>query len=680
MSVPGDNPIIGPSADLLDRDEVAGQFVDQVLNLERTQGLVVGVMGPWGSGKTSFLSLARPRLEESGVIILGFNPWMFSGAQQLVDAFFVELASQLRSRKGMAEIGQLIEDYGEIFSGLGWVPVVGPWIDRGRGASKILGKLLQRRKEGITGRAARLRKALAETEQPIAVILDDIDRLSTQEIRDIFKLVRLTASFPNVVYILAFDRERVEAALGEQNVPGRDYLEKILQLSLDLPFIPPQVLMTQLTSALDAALKQVEWVDADDEAAWPDVLAEVIFPHVRHMRDVRRYVAAVHGAVAALGGRVALTDLMALEAVRVFMPEVFGKLHANAHSLTAVSSLYGTESVDGSVAALVTAGGDKSKAVRALIDRVFPAASRHIGGTTYGSDWLPRWLRSRRVAHRDILLLYLERVAGASLTAHDRAELAFGLMHNQDDFDRFLRAIDPQQLQDVVAALETFESEYRLEHVAPGVIVLLNLVPSIQARTRGMFELDKSTIVRRVVLRLLRSIGEEAELERAVESVLPAVDSLSSQWAVISVVGHRVDQGHKLVSATAAERYEWAWRRQVVAAEPQLLAGEEDLLHILAIATAGAAADGTSYLVPDDRSLTRALIHSARTEIRTQNSNSRVVSRIPVLMWDLLVRLVGDETSLVERATAALQEDSDHELLELVAKYASGWRPPEQYQ
>ncbi|MBM7331832.1 hypothetical protein JS562_54830 [Agrobacterium sp. S2] len=43
---------------------------------------------------------------------------------------------------------------------------------------------------------------------------DDIDRLTTGEIRDIFKLVRLTASFPNVVYILAFDRARVEQALG----------------------------------------------------------------------------------------------------------------------------------------------------------------------------------------------------------------------------------------------------------------------------------------------------------------------------------------------------------------------------------------------------------------------------------------------------------------------------------
>ena len=58
------------------------------------------------------------------------------------------------------------------------------------------------------------------------------------EIRDIFKLVRLTANFPNIIYIVAFDRNRVEKALAEQGLPGRDYLEKILQVAFDLPVVP----------------------------------------------------------------------------------------------------------------------------------------------------------------------------------------------------------------------------------------------------------------------------------------------------------------------------------------------------------------------------------------------------------------------------------------------------------
>src|SRR5271156_3062672 len=80
------------------------------------------------------------------------------------------------------------------------------------------GGLLQRRKEGISARRAKLQNALAELKKPIVVAVDDIDRLSTSEIRDVFKLVRLTASFPNVIYVVAFDRARVETALSEQGV------------------------------------------------------------------------------------------------------------------------------------------------------------------------------------------------------------------------------------------------------------------------------------------------------------------------------------------------------------------------------------------------------------------------------------------------------------------------------
>ena len=131
-SVAADNPITHPEEDALGRTKPARSFAEQVLSLDSTQGVVVGVLGPWGSGKTSFVNLARGHLKDSNVTVLEFNPWMFSGADQLVQAFFVELSAQLKIRAGLAEIGKLLEDYGETFSGLGWLPLVGPWIERGR--------------------------------------------------------------------------------------------------------------------------------------------------------------------------------------------------------------------------------------------------------------------------------------------------------------------------------------------------------------------------------------------------------------------------------------------------------------------------------------------------------------------------------------------------------------------
>src|SRR4051794_25448474 len=81
-------PIRTAEADLLGRARAARTFAEQVLSFPAIEGVVVGVLGPWGSGKTSFVNLARGHLHVAGVEVLDFNPWMFSGAEQLVNSFF----------------------------------------------------------------------------------------------------------------------------------------------------------------------------------------------------------------------------------------------------------------------------------------------------------------------------------------------------------------------------------------------------------------------------------------------------------------------------------------------------------------------------------------------------------------------------------------------------------------
>ena len=220
--IAGDNPIRRPEEDLLGRYSSAKTFADQVLSYDASSGLVVGVLGVWGSGKTSFVNLAVGRLSDKQVPVLSFNPMDVQRCRAARQLLFIELSAQLKLRPGLVAIGKELEEYGEGFSGFGVVTVVGPWIARGRGATKLFATLLQRRKEGVGARRAKLESALRALSNPILVVLDDIDRLTTAEIRDVFKLVRLTASFPNVVYLLAFDRRRVEDAArrGRNPRPG----------------------------------------------------------------------------------------------------------------------------------------------------------------------------------------------------------------------------------------------------------------------------------------------------------------------------------------------------------------------------------------------------------------------------------------------------------------------------
>ena len=106
----GDDPITTAEDDLLGREGLAEVLAAEISGLDARQGAVVAITGPWGSGKTSLMHLTAARLrQDHGILgVVEFNPWLFSGAEQLAENLLSELAIQLRdqeTRKGAGALG-----------------------------------------------------------------------------------------------------------------------------------------------------------------------------------------------------------------------------------------------------------------------------------------------------------------------------------------------------------------------------------------------------------------------------------------------------------------------------------------------------------------------------------------------------------------------------------------------
>ena len=198
-------------------------------------------------------------------------------------------------------------------------------------------------------------------------------------------MVRLTASFPNVIYLVVFDRKRVEDALTEEGIDGRNYLEKIVQVSFDIPVFPRGVLSSQLGRALSDALEDFSDSVRFDESIWTDVMVEIVLPLIRNMRDVRRYCASARGTVRALEGDIELVDVLGLEAVRVFLPDVYAELPNAREALTQTGFGVDSPALKAQIEQLVNSAGKNRTVVSTLIERLFPAGQRYIGGTRSGT-------------------------------------------------------------------------------------------------------------------------------------------------------------------------------------------------------------------------------------------------------------------------------------------------------
>ena len=665
VAVPGDNPIRNPEDDVLDRLETARSFARHVLELDVSQGTVVGVLGPWGSGKTSFINLVRKEFERKDVPILEFNPWMFSGTEELVQHFFGQLSAKLKLRN-LAKVGKAIKAYGKEISGK--VGIV----------MKIAGMLLGSR-GGIDCRRKTVEEALMKRKKPIVVVLDDVDRLSAQEIRDIFKLVRLTCSFPNLIYIVACDRLRVEQALEEQGQTGRDYLEKILQLPFDLPEISHHILQRQLFDAIEDSLTDIKTPGPFDREVWSDVYREIIRPLIRNMRDVRRYVAAIRGTVSGFDGNVAHADILGLEAVRMFLPDVFRCLPGAIDSLTATSgpqsferdfATQTQEQVDNShdhtvprrerlIKELSKAAGQQPEVVQAMLGLLFPEDA---------VDRKEELLRERRVAHEHVLSFYLERVVSDDLLSFYDAERAFARMADRNDLDEFMRSLDPARWQDVVSNLNGFE--FSPKHVEPGIIVFLNLLPNMPERSQDVFDTlnPPELTIRRVVRTLLQAHeNDPASVESVTRRILTAVTALSSKLELVSVVGNRPESGMKLVSETAANQIEKMLRTAIQSAPVNDLVLEHNLGLLLQFAKDGTDPSEETFNIDASPKLTLALLKSVSTGIiqhreiyprqRTFTAtvassgslNSLAANRSIRLEWEFLIGLYGDEITFKAR-------------------------------
>ena len=189
-----------------------------------------------------------------------------------------------------------------------------------------------------------------------------------------------------------------------------------------------------------------------------------------------------------------------------------------------------------------------------MIRRLFPAARRYIENNSYGAEWKKEWLRERRVAHEDILRLYLEHYAGDHFKAFLHAEKAQLFMDNRELFDYYLRSLDAPEITDVITALETYEDQYKSESVEPASIVLLNLLHTLPDNRINMFDYDVRLKVTRVVYRLIRSLNAPDAIESAVKSILPEVVTLSAEYELIGMVGHTEGQGHELISEETAKK------------------------------------------------------------------------------------------------------------------------------
>ena len=322
-----DNPIKTEADDLLNREPAAiriAQKIDHFSSNGSSESFVVGIEGDWGSGKTSLINMVLENLQSPNFLIIKFNPWNFSDQNGLITDFFNSITHALKQtekEKGK-EAAEKIRNYSSKLlkrSELAIAPEIsflGVKFKLGT-TYKIGGdNTLEKQKENIDN-------LLREINKRILIVIDDIDRLDSQETRLVLKLVKMTANFANTIFLLAYDRGKVAEMISDKGIPGEEFLKKIVQLSFPLPRVDQQDLFNILFSEIEEIICDLN-EDLWDQERWKDIFESGLRKFFPTVRDIKRYINSLRLDLEIVGKEeVNPVDFLAIEAIRVFAPDVY---------------------------------------------------------------------------------------------------------------------------------------------------------------------------------------------------------------------------------------------------------------------------------------------------------------------------------------------------------------------
>ena len=341
--------------DTLGRNHFAKSLAHSLMFVNAGDGLVVGIEGSWGTGKSTVIGFVKRQLTEGDddglkPIIVDFNPWLVSNTGALVEALITQIAASInvdpQSSEKSIKAGQKLFGYVGLLKHLKYLKyipgaslvgniaeVTAQMADTvGEGAKAAQDALAEMEKNlpafDLTRRRVEVVDALRELGRPIVVIVDDLDRLPADEIRLTVQAIKAVADFPGTTYLLAYDREIVAKALGNGDAEtGLSYLEKIVQVSYPIPPLFQHQLRNFVDRKLRELLTMLGLELREYESANYSKAVKLITGLARQPRDIVRLMNRLILSLPATRNEVNSVDVIVFEALSQRFPFVRDSVH-----------------------------------------------------------------------------------------------------------------------------------------------------------------------------------------------------------------------------------------------------------------------------------------------------------------------------------------------------------------
>lgn len=587
-----DAPVRTPDQDRLHRAVFAGQVADSILKLNADEGFVFALNGAWGTGKTSIINLISHSIEQkkagvTDIVVVRFNPWWFSGHEDLIQQFFRQLRAALGgvdSPVNLKRVGSTLDTLAKILTPLNHLAIPGASIvtEGMKNIGEALQTIGESQAEDVHGIRQRIDKALRDQQARILVVIDDIDRLPSDEIRHVFRLVKAVADFPKTIYLLSFDKRCVVEALDETcKGAGLDYLEKIVQVSFDVPSVDKVMLRRLFFENLEDVIKDTP-SELFNQTDWGNVFWDGIDPFLSTPRQVKQLINCLRAIYPMVKGEVCVVDFIAIQTLRTFVPEAYTYVQQNKNLFAGAADDYGygrrddrDERLKQAETFLKTLQDAHRETVKNLFGRIFPLWGWLFGGSMYGADYLSDWRRVCRVCSPDVFERYFMFTLLPSDIGASEMRSVLSLASDRDSFATAIIRLSKERCPDNSTRLKAFWDRMQdytrdlpQEHFLPIIETIYDIGDQVvdENNEGGMFEFGDAIQMGRIVYQLVKRLPTQDERcdllavamtkGRSLCLIAQELTALGQQHGKFSEKENLKPEAERLVSSKGLERLE----------------------------------------------------------------------------------------------------------------------------
>lgn len=266
--------------DNLNRGYLVNEVYKKILNTyDSNESFTIGIKAEWGEGKTTFTNFLKKKLKDH-VYIVDFNPW---------DGHDISIRQHLFEELKNT-IPNLVDGIDRYMLATNTVA-----ISQYKLVIIDLLKYLGLYEHSIKNEFRNLNTKINQLSRKVVIFIDDIDRLNSKELIELFSLLRNSSNFGNVIFVINYNKDYIINALNNEKIHNPDkYLEKIMQYEFTLNRISEETLLVIFYDKMKAILTDEDYnILIKPYGPVFNKSKSFVFNSINNIRDINRLVNSI---------------------------------------------------------------------------------------------------------------------------------------------------------------------------------------------------------------------------------------------------------------------------------------------------------------------------------------------------------------------------------------------------